>query len=193
MVEPTKQGTSTGWSTHSFNIPEAHQDVSGQQCKGFPDFTIPPQPIVTQTPPPKCSDPEESTILKVMEKMTETMAQQMKLSATRADYNMQQNTKIMDQFIRAQDRRDLDPALMDIPTFTGQEPEKCLEWITRIRNVCRQSGHSFRQELTNKSGLVVQNFLSSLDTNITENDLVERVLQMFSDIPTTTQAITKLK
>ena len=193
VVEPTKQGTSTGWSTHSFNIPEAHQDVSGQQCKGFPDFTMPPPPIVTQTPPPKCNDPEESTILKVMEKMTETMAQQMKLSATRADYNMQQNTKIMDQFIRAQDRRDLDPALMDIPTFTGQEPEKCLEWITRIRNVCRQSGRSFRQELTNKSGLVVQNFLSSLDANITENDLVERVLQMFSDIPTTTQAITKLK
>ena len=96
--------------------------------------------------------------LKVMEKMTETMAQQMKLSATRADYNMQQNTKIMDQFIRAQDRRDLDPALMDIPTFTGQEPEKCLEWITRIRNVCRQSGRSFQQELTNKSGLVVQKF-----------------------------------
>ena len=82
---------------------------------------------------------------------------------------MQQNTKMMDQFIHAQDRRDLDPALMDIPTFTGDEPEKCLEWITRIRNVCRQSGRSFQQELTNKSGLVVQNFLSSLDTNITEN------------------------
>ena len=189
VVEPTKQGTSIGWSTHSFNIPETHQDVSGQQCKGFPDFTVPPPPIVPQTPSPKCNDPEESTILKVMEKMTETMDQQMRLSATRADYNMQQNTKMMDQFIRAQDRRDLDPALMDIPTFTGEQPEKCLEWITRIRNMCRQSGRSFQQELTNKSGLVVQNFLSSLDTNITENDLIEKMLQMFSDIPTTTQAI----
>ena len=193
VVEPTRQGNSTGWSTHSFNLPEAHQDGSGQQCKGFPDFTIPPPPIVTQSPQPKCSDPEESTILTVMEKMTETMAKQMKLSATQADYNMQQNTKIMDQFIRAQDRRDLDPALMDIPTFTGQEPEKCLEWITRIRNVCRQSGRSFQQELTNKSGLVVQNFLSSLEVNITDDELIEKLLQMFSDIPTTTQAIKKLK
>ena len=156
---------------------------------------MPPPPISTQapSPSPRCSDPEENTILKVMERMTETMDQQMKLSATRADYNMQQNTKMMDQSIRAQDRRDLDPALMNIPTFTGEEPEKCLEWITRIRNVCRQSGCSFQQELTNKSGLVVQNFLSSLDTNITENDLVEKILQMFSDIPTTTQAIKKLK
>ena len=106
---------------------------------------------------------------------------------------MQQNTKVMDQFIKAQDRRDLDPALMDIPTFTGEEPERCLEWITRIKNVCRQSGRSFQQELTNKSGLVVQNFLSALDGDISENDLVEKVLQMFSDIPTTTQAIIKLK
>ena len=193
VVEPTKQGNSTGWSTHSFNIPDIHQDVSGQQCKGLPDFTMPPPPIVTQTPSSRCNDPEENTILKVIEKMTETMDQQMKLSATRADYNMQQNTKMMDQFIRAQDRRDLDPALMDIPTFTGQEPGRCLEWITRIRNVCRQSGRPLQQELTNKAGLVVQNFLSSLDPNITENELVEKVLQMFSDIPTTTQAIKKLK
>ena len=132
VVEPAKQGNSTGWSTHSFNIPEASQDISGQQCKGFPDFTVPPPPIVPQTPSPRCNSPEENTILKVMEKMTETMDQQMRLCATRADYNMQQNTKMMDQFIRAQDRRDLDPALMDIPTFTGEEPEKCLEWITRI-------------------------------------------------------------
>ena len=125
--------------------------------------------------------------------MTDTMEQQMKLSATRSEYNMQQNTKVMDQFIKAQDRRDLDPALMDIPTFTGEEPEKCLEWITRIKNVCRQSGRSFQQELTNKSGLVVQNFLSAVDGDLSENDLVEKVLQMFSDIPTTTQAIIKLK
>ena len=125
--------------------------------------------------------------------MTNTMEQQMLLNARRSEYIMTQNTKMMDQFIKAQDQRDLDPALMDIPTFSGDEPEKCLEWITRIRNVCRQSGRSFQQELTNKSGLVVQNFLATLDMDITEDDLVERILQMFSDIPTTTQTIAKFK
>ena len=39
----------------------------------------------------------------------------------------------------------------------------------------------------------MQNFLATLDTDILENDLVERILQIFSDIPTTTQAINKLK
>ena len=117
----------------------------------------------------------------------------MRLNSTKSEYNMTQNTKMMDQFIKAQDRRDLDPALMDIPTFLGDEPEKCLEWVTRIKNVCRQLGRSFQQELTNKSGLVVQNFLAMLDTDISDSELVEKILQMFSDIPTTTQAIAKLK
>ena len=40
--------------------------------------------------------------------------------------------------------------------------------------------------------MVVQNFLSALDGDISETDLIEKVLQMFSDIPTTTQAIIKL-
>ena len=199
VMEPTKNGNSTGWSTNSFNLPEVQQNTPvRQQCKGLPDLTMPPLPIHNHTQPqghidPNTSGHAENAILRVIERMTDTMEQQMRLSATRSEYNMQQNTKVMDQFIKAQDRRDLDPALMDIPTFMGEEPEKCLEWITRIKNVCRQSGRSFQQELTNKSGLVVQNFLSALDTDISENDLMEKILQMFSDIPTTTQAITKLK
>ena len=195
IVEPTKNGNSTGWSTNSFNLPEVHQNTSiRQQCKGLPDLTVPPPPIQDNTLPQGQSETNPgNAILRVIERMTDTMEQQMKLSATRSEYNMQQNTKVMDQFIKAQDRRDLDPALMDIPTFTGEEPERCLEWITRIRNVCRQSGRSFQQELINKSGLVVQNFLSTLDGDLSENDLMEKLLQMFSDIPTTTQAIIKLK
>ena len=199
VVEPAKNGNSTGWSTNSFNLPEVHQNTSvRQQCKGLPDLSMLPPPIQDHTQPHGQSETNtsgraENTILRVIERMTDTMEQQMRLSAMRSEYNMQQNTKVMDQFIKAQDRRDLDPALMDIPTFTGEEPEKCLEWITRIKNVCRQSGRSFQQELTNKSGLVVQNFLSALDRDISESDLIEKVLQMFSDIPTMTQAIIKLK
>ena len=126
-------------------------------------------------------------------RVIETMEQQMRLNITKSDYNMTQNMKMMDQLIKAQDRRDLDPALMDIPTFLGDQPEKCLEWVTRIKNICRQSGRSFQKELTNKSGLVVQNFLATMDNDISDSELVEKVLQMFSDIPTTTQAIAKLK
>ena len=53
-------------------------------------------------------------------RVIETMEQQMRLNSTRSEYNMTQNPKMMDQFIKAQDRRDLNPALMDIPTFSGR-------------------------------------------------------------------------
>ena len=199
VVEPGKNLNSTGWSTNSYSLPDLQLNMPNQrqQCKGLPDLTVPPptvQPpsVVMQAPQnghQSASQRLEENLMRVIE----TMEQQMRLNTTKSEYNMTQNTKMMDQLIKAQDRRDLDPALMDIPTFSGDQPEKCLEWVTRIKNVCRQSGRSFQQELTNKSGLVVQNFLATRDTDISDGELVEKVLQMFSDIPTTTQVIAKLK
>ena len=61
------------------------------------------------------------------------------------------------QMITGQNRRDLGPAVMAIPTFTGQEPEKCLDWINRIKNICSQAGCPLHQEVMNKSEPVVQN------------------------------------
>ena len=107
VVEPAKNGNSTGWSTNSFNLPEVQQNASvKQQCKGLPDLTMPPPPIHDHTRPQGHSETNtsghaENAILRVIERMTDTMEQQMRLSATRSEYNMQQNTKVMDQFIKA--------------------------------------------------------------------------------------------
>ena len=49
---------------------------------------------------------------------------------------MLQNADLFTEMAKGQRRRDLDPAVMAIPTFMGQEPEKCLDWINRIRNIC---------------------------------------------------------
>ena len=191
VVEPRKSANTTGWSTNSCPSPDPKLNTPSQtqQCKGLPDFTV-PQPATQQQ---QSSSKLEENLFQIVERMTNTMEQQMKLNTTKSEYNMTQNTRMMEQFIKMQDRRDLDPALMDIPTFTGEEPEKCLEWVTWIRNVCRQSGRSFQQELTNKSGLVVQNFLATIDPDILDVELIEKILQMFSDVPTTTQAISRLK
>ena len=203
VVEPGKNPNSTGCSTNSYSLPDLQLNTPTQQqwYKGLPDLTVPPSvvppPAMAQPPvvPPRHNETQRGSqkLEESLMRVIETMEQQMRLNITKSDYNMTQNTKMMDQLIKAQDRRDLDPALMDIPTFSGDQPEKCLEWVTRIKNVCRQSGHSFQQELTNKSGLVVQNFLATMDNDISDSKLVEKVLQMFSDIPTTTQAIAKLK
>ena len=81
VVEPMKNGNLTGYSTHSFNLPQIQQNSPiAQQCKGLPDFTIPPPPMQTQSMQQECSDREESAILRVIKKMTDTMDQQMRLS-----------------------------------------------------------------------------------------------------------------
>ena len=200
VVEPGKNSNLTGWSTNSYSLPDLQLNTPNQrqQCKGLPDLTVPPPtvqppPAVVQIPQGGHQQATSQRLEENLMRVIETMEQQMRLNTTKSEYNMTQNTRMMDQLIKAQDRRDLDPALMDIPTFSGDQPEKCLEWVTRIRNVCRQSGRSFQQELTNKSGLVVQNFLATMDTDMADSELVEKILQMFSDIPTTTQAIAKLK
>ena len=59
--------------------------------------------------------------------------------------------------------------------------------------MCDQSGHSFRQELINKSGILVQNFIPSLNERITNNELTEKILQFFSDVPMTSHALNKLR
>ena len=88
---------------------------------------------------------------------------------------------------REKERRDLDPAVMAIPTFTGQELEKCLDWINRIRNICNQAGRSLRQEL------VVQNFIGNMGEDWMDKEVIEEILKYFSDIPTLAHAITKLR
>ena len=82
---------------------------------------------------------------------------------------------------------------MAIPTFTGQEPEKCLDWINRIKNICSQAGRPLHQELMNKSEPVVQNFIRTMGEDWTDEEVVEEILKYFSDIPTPAHAITKLR
>ena len=79
--------------------------------------------------------------------------------------------------IKGQARRDLDPAMMAIPIFTGEEAEKCLDWINRIKNVCSQAGRLLRQELMNKSGPVVQNFIKTMEDTWTDKDVVDEILK----------------
>ena len=122
-----------------------------------------------------------------------TVQQHVLTNSKKAEYHMSQNTDLFTEMARGQKRRDLDPAIMAIPTFTGQEPEKCLDWINRIKNICSQTGHSLRQELMNKSEPVVQNFIGTMGDTWTDEEVIEEILKYFSDIPTPAHAITKLR
>ena len=106
---------------------------------------------------------------------------------------MSQNADLFTEMIKVQNRRNLDPAVMAIPTFTGKEPEKCLDWINRIKNICSQAGHSLCPELMNKSEPVAQNFIKTMGDMWMDEEVVEEILKYFSDILTPAHAITKLR
>ena len=136
-----------------------------------------------------------SEILKSIQSITEVMQQQLLLNSKSTEQGIVQMASLFQEMIKAQEKRDLDPALLAIPTFSGEAKDRpqCLDWVSRVKNVCDQSGRSFYQELINKSGILVQNFIRSINKNITNNELTEKILQFFSDVPTTSHALNKLR
>ena len=135
-----------------------------------------------------------SEILKSIQSITEVMQQQLLLNSKTTEHGILQTASLFQEMIKAQEKRDLDPALLAIPTFSGEAKDRpqCLDWVSRVKNVCDQSGCSFRQELINKAGILVQNFIRSLSENITNKELTEKILQFFSDVPMTSHALNKL-
>ena len=147
---------------------------------------------------PESSNPGQVTnseILKSIQSITEVMQQQLLLNSKTTEHGIVQTASLFQEMIKAQEKRDLDPALLAIPTFSGEAKDRpqCLDWVSRVKNICDQSGRSFHQELINKAGILVQNFIRSLNENITNKELTEKILQFFSDIPTTSHALNKLR
>ena len=102
-----------------------------------------------------------SEILKSIQSITEVMQQQLLLNSKTTKQGIVQTASLFQEMVKAQEKRDLDPALLAIPTFSGEAGDRpqCLDWVSRVKNVCDQSGRSFHQELINKSGILVQNFI----------------------------------
>ena len=122
-----------------------------------------------------------------------TVQQYVLTKSKQEEYHMSQNVDLFTEMAKLQTRRDPDPAVMAIPMFTGEEPEKCLDWINRIKNICNQAGHSLCQELMNKSEPVVQNFIGTMGDIWTDEEVIEEILKYFSDIPMPVHTITKLR
>ena len=136
-----------------------------------------------------------SEILKSIQSITEVMQQQPLLNSKTTKQGIVQTASLFQEMIKAQEKRYLDPVLLAIPTFSGEAKDRpqCLDWVSRVKNVCDQSGRSFHQELINKAEILVQNFIRSLNENITNNELTEKILQFFSDVPMTSHALNKLR
>ena len=102
-----------------------------------------------------------SEILKCIQSITEVMQEQILLNSKTTKQGIMQMASLFQEMIKAREKRDLDPALLTILTFSGDAGSRpqCLDWMSGVKNVCKQSGRSFHQELMNKSGILVRNFI----------------------------------
>ena len=111
------------------------------------NMSPPPTYNPNYTPPTRYSGNQDTAaMLDCICQLQLTVQQHVLTNSKQAEYHMSQNADLFTEMARGQKRRDLDPAVMAIPTFTGQEPEKCLDWINRIRNICNQAGRSLHQD-----------------------------------------------
>ena len=172
--------------------------------------TVPLYVVDTTVPPPVTTKKEreefqthivdntkvpqkDGELLKVVQMVAESLQQQIVLGMRTADMSQQRTDALIGELIKSHNRRDMDHVLNNIPTFNGLEPEKCVDWVKRIRNACKQLNRDFRQELMNKSELMVQNFIKGLGTDISDNEIMNRILGFFSDIPTPYHVMDKIK
>ena len=195
VVQPNKTQDLTPSMTRSYQIPDYSVPPPNTHTYKSPpdDSLLPGQQSQTEMVRSNNQMDLNNSLLETIKRVTSAVEQQVILSGARAEHSIIQNNYLFQELIKAQNKRDLDPALMSIPTFMGEDSSQSLDWLTRIKNICVQSGCSLCQELINKAGIVVQNYLTSLEPTLSEREMEERILQHFSDIPTTTQAIEKLK
>ena len=141
------------------------------------NMSPPPTYNPNYPPPNRYSGYQETTaMLDCIHQLQLTMQQHVLTNSKQAEYHMSQNADLFMEMANGQRRRDLDLAVMAIPTFTGQEPEKCLDWINQIRNICSQARHPLWQELMNKSEPMVQNFIGNMREDWTDEEIIEEIL-----------------
>ena len=126
---------------------------------------------------------KDEELLKVVQTVAQSLQQQIVLGMCMADMSQQCTDALIGELIKSHNRRDMDHVLNNIPSFNGLGPEKCMDRVTRIRNVCKQLNRDCRQELMNKSELMVQNLIKGLGTDISDDEIMNRILGYFSDIP----------
>ena len=105
-----------------------------------------PQPVEQQAEmPTRTNRVSSSDILESIQSIAKIMQQQILFSSKTPKQGIIQNTSLFQEMTKAQEKRDLDPALLAIPTFSGEPADRpqCLDWVSRVKNICDQSGHSF--------------------------------------------------
>ena len=80
-----------------------------------------------------------------------------------------------------------------VPKYDGKNKEDCATWIIRIPALAILTGRNLRMELLNRSEGSVITMLSTMNEEVSDEDLKEELMRCFSNAPTMVQAISLLR
>ena len=129
IVQPNKMQELTLSSTRSYQMPDYSVPPPNTHAYKSPpdDSLLPGQHNQAVTVTPNIQGDLNNSLLETIKRVTSAVEQQVILSRARAEHSIIQNNNLFQELIKAQNKRDLDPALMSIPTFTGEDSSQCLD------------------------------------------------------------------
>ena len=129
IVQPNKMQELTPSSTRSYQMPDySVPPPSTQTYKSPPyDSLLPGQQNQVMATTPNTQGDMNNNLLETIRRVTSAVEQQVILSGARAEHSIVQSNNLFQELVKGLNRRDLDPALMLIPTFTGDDSSQCLD------------------------------------------------------------------
>ena len=103
-------------------------------------------------------------------------------------------TQIMTQVTNNNKKEDASKQMMkNIKIFDGSNKTKCITWLSQVEAAARFTNTSFCELIYQSMAPAMLHVLSELSALASDKDIKNTILTNYSDIPSTTEAATRLQ
>ena len=103
-------------------------------------------------------------------------------------------TQIVNQVTNNNKRDDTSKQMMkNIKIFDGSNKAECINWISQVEAAAKFTNTPFRELICQSMAPAMLHIFSELSAMATDEDIKEAILTNYSDIPSTTEAATRLQ
>ena len=103
-------------------------------------------------------------------------------------------TQIVNQATKSNKRDETAKQMMkNIKIFDGSNKAECINWISQVEAAAKFTNTPFRELICQSMAPAMLHIFSELSAMATDEDIKEAILTNYSDIPSTTEAATRLQ
>ena len=103
-------------------------------------------------------------------------------------------TQIMNQVTNYNKRDDASKQMMkNIKIFDGSNKAECINWLSKVEAAAKFTNTPFRKLICQSVAPAILHIFSELSALASDEDIKEAILTNYSDIPSTTEAATRLQ